>query len=281
MRLRIRHATGISIIDGITPNSTMVDLQKAIATAIGVNSYRSIQVAGGYPPKPLNDLPNLKIAGIRDGDALIVSVVEPPPSSTKDIKGVATENGIVMLRVMDDDNSCLFRSIGYVLERDVSKASILRKVIANAIAEDPITYDDVTLGKPREQYIEWIQKDASWGGAIELSIFSKYFSIEIDSIDVQTGRVDRFGEGLYPERVFILYSGIHYDALAMSPIEDGPMEFDQTRFPINDESVFKAAQSIATVLRQSHQYTDVTNFTLKCQQCKKGLVGEKGTLLST
>ncbi|KAI9030933.1 hypothetical protein CLU79DRAFT_732094 [Phycomyces nitens] len=273
MRLRVRHATGISMIN-IAPNSSMVDLQKEIATAIGVPSYRAVQVAGGYPPKPLTDHSDLKTAGIRDGDALIVSIVEPPPTP-KDTKGIQTENGFLMFRGMDDDNSCLFRAIGYVLERDISKAPELRRVIGKAILDDPITYDDVTLGKPREKYIEWIQKDGSWGGAIELSIFSKYFSVEIDSIDVQTGRVDRFGEGSYPERVFILYSGIHYDALAMSPTIDSPLDFDQTRFPIGDESAFKAAQAVATALRQGHQYTDIANFTLRCQDCKKGLVGEK------
>lgn len=63
---------------------------------------------------------------------------------------------------------------------------------------------------------------------LELAIFSTYFGVgkqlinsvldglvmtnihgpEIDSIDVQTGRIDKFGEGLFDERVLIVYSGI-------------------------------------------------------------------------
>lgn len=44
-----------------------------------------------------------------------------------------------------------------------------------------------------DKYIQWIQKPNSWGGAIELAILSSYFQVEIDSIDVQTGRIDKFG----------------------------------------------------------------------------------------
>lgn len=101
------------------------------------------------------------------------------------------------------------------------------------------------MDKPRiDKYIEWIQKQNSWGGAIGKLFFffvcvqfvnkeyracniiftfpnrydaffcdgrhvdSTQYIIEIDSIDVQTGRIDKFGEGSYDERVLIVYSGI-------------------------------------------------------------------------
>lgn len=58
-------------------------------------------------------------------------------------------------------------------------------------------------------YIATILKPSSWGGAIELSIFAKHFSTEIWSIDVQTGRVDRFGQDAgYDTFVLLIYSGI-------------------------------------------------------------------------
>lgn len=43
--------------------------------------------------------------------------------------------------------------------------------------------------------------------------------VEIDSIDVQTGRIDKFGEGSYDERVLIVYSGIR--KLIYNPKNDG------------------------------------------------------------
>lgn len=46
--------------------------------------------------------------------------------------------------------------------------------------------------RPRDEYIATILKPASWGGAIELSVLSAHYKTEISSIDVETGRVDRF-----------------------------------------------------------------------------------------
>lgn len=62
---------------------------------------------------------------------------------------------------------------------------------------------------PRDVYIKKILTPNAWGGAIELSIFSKHFRVEIDSIDVATGVVHRFGEDEgYPQRCIVIYSGM-------------------------------------------------------------------------
>jgi hypothetical protein len=45
---------------------------------------------------------------------------------------------------------------------------------------------------PRDKYITTILKPSTWGGAIELGIFSKHFNTEIASVDVETGRIDQF-----------------------------------------------------------------------------------------
>ncbi|ORZ18821.1 hypothetical protein BCR42DRAFT_449960 [Absidia repens] len=285
MRLRVRHPQGVLTVEDLTPEQSVESLCKAIESLIGLSSEKWVQVSGGFPPKPITDRNiSLQSAGIKNGDALNVTLVDPPPSlrnvmpvSTSSSPAIAVRDGFLVQRVMDDDNSCLFRSIGYVLERDSSTmVHALRQVVAQAIQDDPETYLDVLLGQPRSKYIEWIKKDTSWGGAIELSIFSKHYNVEIVSVDVQTGRMDRFGEGAFSERVFILYSGIHYDALALSPMENCSNEFDETRFPAsNDDSLLLAAQELASVLRRDHKYTDVANFSLKCENCQTGLVGEK------
>ncbi|CAO3597896.1 unnamed protein product [Absidia cylindrospora] len=271
MRLRVRHPQGVLTVEDLTPEQFVESLCKVVENLIGLSSEKWVQVSGGFPPKPITDRNiSLQTAGIKNGDALNVTLVDPHHS-------IAVREGFLVQRVMDDDNSCLFRSIGYVLERDSSTmVHALRQVVAQAIQDDPETYLDVLLGQPRSKYIEWIKKDTSWGGAIELSIFSKHYSVEIVSVDVQTGRMDRFGEGAFKERVFILYSGIHYDALALSPMENCSTEFDETRFPVsNDDSLLVAAQELASVLRRDHKYTDVANFSLKCENCQTGLVGEK------
>ncbi|CDS08664.1 hypothetical protein LRAMOSA10025 [Lichtheimia ramosa] len=299
MKLRIRHPNGASVLDSLSPEQTVQDLRKAIAPIVGNIPYQRIQVAGGYPPKAYrNDNDTLEAAGIKNGDALNITLVDAPvdsapaPAPTSFIPpqqpttqnaslsmgnadAVETNGGLLALRTVPDDNSCLFRALGYVANRDTSITQQLRQAVATAIEQDPIMYSDATLGQERAKYIDWIQKTSSWGGAIEIAILSNYLNVEIDSIDVQTGRVDKFGEGSYPERVLIIYSGIHYDAVALTPALDCPEDFDQTRFSSEDESIISAAKKLADILRQKRKYTDVANFTLKCNQCMKGLVGEK------
>ncbi|KAL1933376.1 hypothetical protein VTP01DRAFT_7466 [Rhizomucor pusillus] len=293
MRLRVRHPKGTITLDSIQPDDTVLALREQIANTIGEHFAR-IQVAGGYPPKPFkDDTQTVEAVGIRNGDALNATVVSEPtntpatatvttattqklPKNLDDDETVTVAGGALVLRTMEDDNSCLFRSLGkYVLEKDTENFSKLRKVVATCIANDPVTYSDVTLGQDRDKYIQWIQQDSSWGGAIELAILSAYYGVEIDSIDVQTGRIDKFGEGRYPERVLVVYSGIHYDALGLSPAAGFPPAFDQTRFNTSDNEILIAAQELVEKLRRKHKYTDVANFTLKCDQCQAGLVGEK------
>lgn len=43
------------------------------------------------------------------------------------------------------------------------------------MASDPFTYNNGFLGKSNEEYRKWILDPMKWGGAIELSIFARYF----------------------------------------------------------------------------------------------------------
>lgn len=38
------------------------------------------------------------------------------------------------------------------------------KVIAAAVMSDPTTYTEAILGKPNQEYVEWISKPDKWGG---------------------------------------------------------------------------------------------------------------------
>ncbi|CAO3574679.1 unnamed protein product [Mortierella alpina] len=119
------------------------------------------------------------------------------------------DQGLLVVREVADDNSCLFNAIAYTLEPSMkSNIQGLRQIVAQVIQANPDAYPDVVLGRPRQEYCEWIKRENSWGGAIELAIFSEHFKIEIDSIDVSTNRVDRFGEGQYSQRALVMYSGI-------------------------------------------------------------------------
>ncbi len=44
--------------------------------------------------------------------------------------------------------------------------------------------------------MDWIQKDDSWGGAIEIGFFATYFNTQIIAVNIQTCKPEHFGTDL-------------------------------------------------------------------------------------
>lgn len=188
--------------------------------------------------------------------------------------------GIVVRRVIPSDNSCLFNAVGYVMDHDKQKAPELRQVIAATVASDKQKYNEAFLGKSNEEYCAWILNSEKWGGAIELAILADYYGREIAAYDIQTTRCDLYGQDKdFSERVMLIYDGLHYDALAMSPLEGAPQEFDQTIFAVRKDRTIGPVQELALNLAKDQQrkrsYTDTANFALRCGVCQIGVIGQK------
>ncbi|KAK7205727.1 hypothetical protein BZA70DRAFT_276901 [Myxozyma melibiosi] len=312
MRLKARLPSSESVVLTLADTGTVADLLAAL------DQQPVLEIKAGFPPKaidisdrlrPLSDL------GVRSGDQLVVvgpaaaatSAVQsdssistllsqisvpastparPPqtrsaPSDTQGPPSVpCTPGSVLTLRVMEDDNSCLFRAVGYALLRNLDDTMPeLRTLVATAIRADPEQYSDAVLGKPREQYCEWIQRPQSWGGAIELAVLATHFGVTIHSVDVASGgRVDSFNDG-QATFIVVVYSGIHYDTVALAPegVEAVMSDFDQTVF-VNDETgevVFAAAKKLAEVLMKRHYFTDVASFQIRCTDCGSVFTGER------
>ncbi|KAH7544388.1 hypothetical protein JRO89_XS15G0159300 [Xanthoceras sorbifolium] len=204
----------------------------------------------------------------------------PPRGLIGLCKIIGNMEGIVVRRVIPSDNSCLFNAVGYVMDHDKNKAPELRQVIAATVVSDPVKYSEAFLGKPNEEYCSWILDSEKWGGAIELAILADYYGREIAAYDIQTSRCDLYGqEKKYSERVMLIYDGLHYDALAMSPFDGAPEEFDQTIFPVRFDRTIGPAEGLALNLVKEQQrkrsYTDTANFTLRCGVCQIGVIGQK------
>ncbi|KDO62678.1 hypothetical protein CISIN_1g0286611mg, partial [Citrus sinensis] len=77
----------------------------------------------------------------------------------------------------------------------------------------------------------------------------------------------------------LIYDGLHYDALAISPFEGAPEEFDQTIFPVQKGRTIGPAEDLALKLVKEQQrkktYTDTANFTLCYGVCQIGVIGQK------
>ncbi len=92
-------------------------------------------------------------------------------------------------------------------------------------------------------------------------MFSEHYQTELDVVDIQTQRIDRFGKYLknisfpffhllllsgedrgYSNRALLLYDGIHYDPLLM---EGGDGNTIQSLFLTSDETILVEAVQIA------------------------------------
>lgn len=310
LKARFPNSNKILNIEGTEKEVTLAKLFDAMFN--DAPTVESIKV--GIPPRPvvLDDVSApLATIGIRNGDQIIVvpgdltstspeiesnqaTNTNQPLSAPLDSKPFSQEStkpgqnsvqvkagrfGFLRLRIMEDDNSCLFRAVNYGLNPSKDMMRQLRAIVANAIQADPMEYSDAILGKPRAEYIRWIQTDNAWGGAIELEILAKHFGITILSLDVATLSTYFFNPG-QDKFIIVVYSGIHYDAVALVPSEDdeaGP-EFDTTMFTVDEKGneVVQQLKVLGELLKQKHYYTDTSNFELKCDICNAIIIGEKG-----
>ena len=227
---------------------------------------------GSAPSKPASSKPsappsNSPLSLQRKDHA---DVAEDPPEIIMPEQG-----GTLVLRIMPDDNSCLFRAIAQAVTPSMDTMNELRSIVAQAIQAHPDKYSRVVLdNKEPDDYCRWIQTNDAWGGQIELDILSQHFDIEICSIDVQTLRVDRYNDGM-PTRCIVVYSGIHYDTIALSPF-DTPPESDIKVFDASDDALLASAMALCQTLQDRHYFTDTAGFQIRCNVCGTSVVGERG-----
>ena len=203
--------------------------------------------------------------------------------STTSALDIDDDGTVAVRKVIDADNSCLFNAIGYVFFRSLAKAKELRKVVHDAVLSDPDTFSEAALGKPPKEYAEWVLRPNSWGGQVELFVLSTHLRKQIAAYDVQTGRVDVYGEDRFPrsERGHLIYDGLHYDALVfaypgLEDVSDTHVTVvDCSLEPISKINGFdRKARALAKKDQERRLFTDVANFSLRCLVCQTGLVGE-------
>ncbi|XP_045765924.1 ubiquitin thioesterase OTU1 [Maniola jurtina] len=289
LAFKVKSKNGQQVLKDLTSESTVGEL-KVFLSSISDVSCERICVLCGYPPKPIdvsNDSKKLSDIGLKTGETLIVEEKSPPATPTVVKPDIPTpvENGvshnsiepcrpgILMKKVVPSDNSCLFTSIGFVLNGnvDTSVHTLMRQIIAMEVASDNDTYNEALLGRPNAEYCAWIQQPSSWGGAIEVAILSRFYGLEMAVVDTLNAIINRFGEDKnYGQRVFLLFDGVHYDPLYLEQSDGGI----QTVFPAEDMEIYHEAEQLAHEAKSSRQFTDLNKFTLKCMICDKLLKGQ-------
>lgn len=185
-------------------------------------------------------------------------------------------------RQISADNSCLFNAISYCVDKsshNEKSASILRNIIAKEIDSDKNKYNQSFLGMSNIEYQLHIQDDNNWGGGIELNILSSFYNIQISVFDIKNLKKLSFGEDQgYDEVIYLLYDGIHYDALIMTYDPQYSIDLDITRFNIDDMEAAKLLFDVVIELHQEGSFVDVHGMKLKCEDCNQTFNGQPAAL---
>eukprot|EP00186_Timspurckia_oligopyrenoides_P003037 CAMPEP_0182452492 /NCGR_PEP_ID=MMETSP1172-20130603/44275_1 /TAXON_ID=708627 /ORGANISM="Timspurckia oligopyrenoides, Strain CCMP3278" /LENGTH=333 /DNA_ID=CAMNT_0024650327 /DNA_START=80 /DNA_END=1081 /DNA_ORIENTATION=- len=261
---------GNLVVNGSLANGDLLTVQQLPSGVQNPSKVSETQTGVTLPPKNIQS-DDLKPS--ENGQEALPTTAsydsDPNPN------GSIASQGTFEVVVVPDDNSCLFRSVLNVLDdenRSVYTAERLRTTVAEYIRQHPLEFTSAVLGQDPDQYISWILMETSWGGGIELAIFARVFEMEFDAIDIQSLRIDRFGEGSgYNMRALLIYDGIHYNSIEL---KIGGI-IDVRQFPIDDEYVLHAAMQIAIKANAERAYTDTAGFQLRCADCGTRLEGEK------
>ncbi|KAI1306065.1 Ubiquitin thioesterase OTU1 [Halotydeus destructor] len=299
--LRCKTREGQHMLESLTSEDRVEDLKAILFSLTSIYPEKQ-RILAGYPLKQLDLSDGKRKLGSlfsSSKDTLIVEEVvgnlDNRPtiyskqnvqnnSNTRDTNYISDSStnvkqaspGVLLRRPVPANNSCLFTSVYFCLSggeyNDVIGFS-LRQIIADTVAADPETYNEGFLGKPNREYCTWILNEEHWGGAIELSILSKYYQSEMVAVDTQNVRLNRFGEDAnYSQRVLLIYDGIHYDPLMLESLSNNRKI--QTVFPLSDAWILDMALEVAREAKASRQFTDVQHFTLRCLVCNKKLTGQ-------
>lgn len=117
------------------------------------------------------------------------------------------------------DNSCLFAGVDFLMHNGIFRgnaAENLRKICIDKIKRNPEKYTQVYLGQNVQDYCDWLILSTSWGGENEILILAELFDIQISVVQLETLSILTYSPPKMTEnlkRIYILYTGQHYDAI--------------------------------------------------------------------
>lgn len=261
-----------SVKHSFAPDANFQELLTFASEKSGMPQNR-IQFLYGYPPTKIDahHFDKLEDIGLKSGVAVMVREGDPPSllMDTNMMRGSQ-----IARHVIDADNSCLFNAIKFLVDfGDGEDGSIYRMICASEVLSDPELYSSSTLGKPTEEYAEWIQNKEHWGGEIEMNILANNIKIEIAAIEIQTGVLYVYGRG-NAHRIYLLYDGIHYDAIIQTPVEGGRDSVVRV-FNSTDIEIETQVKAMAADLKGQRQFVDLAGCSIKCLVCQRGFQGQK------
>ena len=177
----------------------------------------------------------------------------------------------IVRRYVPNDHECLFTAIAYLCEgsRHGNCGQRLRAICAEKIAADPDMYSEAVLGKPNVQYVEWIKNPFNWGGELEIGILAQHFQVEVAVVMMEALFVLPYAFEGATKRIYLLYTGQHYDPLVGAADDDAPVDGELRHFPVNDNTcdplALDCARLHAKIAREKASQRTVKK--IKCGGC--------------
>jgi ubiquitin thioesterase OTU1 len=169
---------------------------------------------------------------------------------------------------IDADNSCLFNAIGYLTEKKSSNMAVTYRMICGSIIQsNPKKYTKAYLNnKTIAEYVEYITNPLRWGGGIEIEILANYYNIQIAVGYIESGAFYFIGPKENNKRIYLCYSGLHYDALVTSNNLSG-------MFTIDDSATLDKMTKWLQEEKVKGNYTNTKDFHLLCSICNEAMQG--------
>ena len=268
-------------------------VRQLVAERLEISNSNCLLFKAGFPPKPIDIDDSQLIPKYLYNDLILIEILES--IDEKENKNELEENstasttdnntefpdsfGRIKRKTIVADNKCLFRSIAYCLmERkcDDELVATVKSKIVEFITNHPDIFTDAVLDQPRNQYLQWLQKDDSWGGAIELRALSLIFKCEICVFDLNGSHPMIFGQDQsFDKRIFLLFTGIHYDPLEFEENQKFTtvLKLDANMLLMNE--LMEDCNTFVGILQSLNANTDTSNFKLKCLTCNALFKGMK------
>jgi ubiquitin thioesterase OTU1 len=278
MNLRVKGPKVTQTYRGLATTTTLGDFKLTLQKDFAVNPSEQClsfgmptQTITSYDGTPLNSI-------VKSGECITLEIKANSQATTPSTTNNGNTNsslgpGSVVKRAVPDDNSCLFHAISLCF--DHINVEDLRTLIAKTVLADPINWNEGTLQQKPSEYASYIKRTNTWGGSVELCIFSEHYKCEIFVLDTARQRQNNFGEDKnYGKRIYLVYDGIHYDALVWTS-NPNSKAWDVTVFDPKNKTAEDGCVAFMKKEFQSGHYVDEYNYKIKCGQCGQVFVGNK------
>ncbi|CAM9934284.1 unnamed protein product [Ectocarpus fasciculatus] len=177
----------------------------------------------------------LERPGLGDGNVEVVGCKRPSA-------------GQMLRRKGGRGSSSMYDAVGYTFLGQHGVGGELRLKVAKDVGANPLVYAEelATLGRSWEVYCKDVVNPESGFEQIELSILSKSLELVITSVDIETSIARTYGaEQHFKRRVFVIFDGTHYDALAEAASLTAPEKHDTKQFVPWDSQKEDMAKKVA------------------------------------